>query len=87
MSTYVPAFDSSRRRIHVLDTVRVRLHPTMNYVVGTVAKIVAEQVTVEYMVTGEVVMEDGAPTGRTRALENPRQESVTVSASEVSLWG
>lgn len=87
MTTYLPARDSTGRKVHVLSTVRFRPTTAHNPVVGTVSAISRGQLTIEYVVTEEVIVVDGQPTSRLRALDQPRQETIKLPASEVTLWG
>ncbi len=87
MSTYVSPTDRTGRRISQGDM--ARFFPGRGVpVVGQIVEILRSQVKLRYAITEEAVLdENGAPTGRYKALEEARYADVLLAPGDVELWG
>lgn len=87
MSTYVSPQDRTGRRISQGDM--ARYFPGRGVpVVGQIAKIQRNGVVLRYAITEEAVLdENNQPTGRYKALEEPRYADVLLDPGVVELWG
>ena len=87
MSTYVSPQDRTGRRISQGDM--ARYFPGRGVpIVGQVIAVLRSEIVLRYPITEEAVLdENGAPTGRYKALEEARYAEVRLPPGEVELWG